>query len=197
MSCTGPGEGTLRVLPMLRLAIPYIILRPFFRLNSDNEWVVDLNNPEFPGSLLGGKQFLTTKTHPHLKLDKTMVGIPTVNPGDQVYWHCDIVHEVEGYHHGKNDSSVLYIPAVPLTFKTARYLRKQRATFEAGLPPPDFPKGPGESNCIGRATAQDVISLEGRRAFGLEPFEATKGDDPNFIKAANDILFAASTDLQA
>ncbi|KAG6917418.1 hypothetical protein DXG01_002503 [Tephrocybe rancida] len=205
MSRTGPGEGTLRVLPMLRLAIPYIILRPFFRFDGD-DWVVDLDNPAFPGSLLGGKQFLTVQTHPHLKLDKTMVGIPTIDPGDQVYWHCDIVHEVEGYHHGKNDSSVIYIPAVPLTIKTsvlflmlmyapsARYLRAQRATFEAGLPAPDFPKGPGESQCVGRATPADISSLEGRRAFGLEPFEVNEGGDPNFIKTVNDILFSPSQD---
>ncbi|KAG5338509.1 hypothetical protein C0989_007247 [Termitomyces sp. Mn162] len=85
MSSTGPDEGTLRVLSMLRLAIPYIIMRPFFRLNENdaNEWVVDLDNSDFPGSLLGAKQSLTTKTHPHLRLDKTMVAIPPVNPGDQ------------------------------------------------------------------------------------------------------------------
>ncbi|KAG5641138.1 hypothetical protein DXG03_005934 [Asterophora parasitica] len=86
MSRTGPGEGTLRVLPMLAVAMPYIMLRPFFRLNAENnEWEVDLDNPDFPGSLLGGKQFLTPETHPHLRLDKTMVEIPTVDPGDQVY----------------------------------------------------------------------------------------------------------------
>ncbi|KAG6819433.1 hypothetical protein H0H93_011921 [Arthromyces matolae] len=192
MSETGPDEGTLRVLPMLRLAIPYIILRPFFRLDeTTNEWVVDLENPEFPGSLLGGKQFLTTKTHPHLKLDKTMVAIPTVKPGDQVYWHCDIVHEVEGHHYGKNDSSVVYSPAVPLTIKTARYLRQQRVTFEAGLPGPDFPKGPGETKCIGRATPEDVKTVLGRRAFGLERFEVNEGDDAEFIKTANEILVGA------
>ncbi|KAF8070215.1 hypothetical protein FPV67DRAFT_1413151 [Lyophyllum atratum] len=191
MSRTGPGEGTLRVLPMLEPAMAYIILRPFFALNAGtNEWEVDLENPEFPGSLVGGKQFLTTKTHPHLRLDKTMVGIPTVDPGDQVYWHCDIVHEVEGHHNGKNDSSVVYIPAVPLTVKNGRYLREQRATFEAGLPAPDFPKGPGESNCVGRATPADVTSVEGRRAFGLEPFEVKGGEkSKSFIKTMNDLLF--------
>ncbi|KAG6829567.1 hypothetical protein H0H92_004115 [Tricholoma furcatifolium] len=192
MSETGPDEGTLRVLPMLHVAIPYIILRPFFRLDeATNEWVVDLENPEFPGSLLGGKQFLTAKTHPHLRLDKTMVAIPTVKPGDQVYWHCDMVHSVEAHHYGKNDSSVVYSPAVPLTIKTARYLRQQRATFEAGLPGPDFPKGPGETKCVGRATPEDVKTVMGRQAFGLEPFVVKEGDNPEFIRTANEIVCSA------
>ena len=29
--------------------------------------------------------------------------------------HTDVVHAVEGEHNGAGDSSVLYIPAVPLT----------------------------------------------------------------------------------
>ncbi|KAG6900783.1 hypothetical protein C0995_003188, partial [Termitomyces sp. Mi166 len=105
--------------------------------------------------------------------------------------HCDVVHQVEAHHYGKNDSSVIYSPAVPLTVKTARYLRAQRSTFEAGLPGPDFPKGPGESKCVGRATPADVKTLLGHRALGLEPFVADleKRDDPALIKIANDILF--------
>ena len=31
--------------------------------------------------------------------------------------HCDVVHAVETEHTGAEDSSVLYIPAVPLTLK--------------------------------------------------------------------------------
>ncbi|KNZ80292.1 hypothetical protein J132_06408 [Termitomyces sp. J132] len=118
-------EGILRVLSMLRLAIPYIIMRPFFRLNENdaNEWVVDFDNPDFPGSLLGGKQFLTTKTHPHLRLDKTMV-VPPVNPADQVYCHCDVVHEVEAHHYGNRDSSVIH-SRLPATYSLSAIPSKQ------------------------------------------------------------------------
>jgi hypothetical protein len=31
--------------------------------------------------------------------------------------HCDVVHAVEPLHCGNSDSSVFYIPAVPLTIK--------------------------------------------------------------------------------
>ena len=33
----------------------------------------------------------------------------------QVFWFSDVIHAVEKTHAGKGDSSVLYIPAVPLT----------------------------------------------------------------------------------
>lgn len=84
---------------------------------------------------MGKAQVLNDKSHPHLRLDKTVTSIPRVEPGDQVYCesnsasracrlglklllplgHCDLVHAVESEHMGKGDSSVFYIPAVPLT----------------------------------------------------------------------------------
>ncbi len=100
LSHTVPGEGTLRVLPMLSLATAYIILRPFFRLRPEHAskastpaeiplhadaWVLDLENTEFPGSTPGKTQAITPATHPHLRIDKTVVSIPQVSPGDQVY----------------------------------------------------------------------------------------------------------------
>ncbi|KAF8871719.1 hypothetical protein BD779DRAFT_1453556 [Infundibulicybe gibba] len=175
MSSTGPGEGTLRVLPMLSLASAYIMLRPFFRPKSPTstsldfkDWEVDLDGPSFPGSSMGKTQELNPNTHPHLVLDKSMVSIPRVEPGDQVYWHCDLVHAVESQHRGRGDSSVLYIPAVPLTGRNAEYLHDQRDNFLAGLPAPDFPGGEGESKFTGRANASDVNGVEARRLFGLD-----------------------------
>jgi hypothetical protein len=98
MSSTGPNEGTLRVLPMLSLASAYILLRPFFRpINSRSDslkfedWVVDLESPTFPGSSIGKTQELNERTHPHLKLGQTMVSIPKVEPGDQVYCQFSLI----------------------------------------------------------------------------------------------------------
>ena len=140
MSTTGPGEGTLRVLPLLKLATAYLILRPFFRPRTSSsgldDWVVDLESAAFPGSQMGKAQELSDTTHPHLQLSRTMVSIPRVEPGDQIYCachpipysditcslrataqigHCDLIHAVESLHRGQYDSSVLYIPAVPLS----------------------------------------------------------------------------------
>ena len=109
LSHTGPGECTLRVLPSLSLATAYIILRPFFRLASSasysrpedipleaDAWVLDLDNPRFPGSTLGKSQVITPVTHPHLKVDKTVVSIPPVEPGDQVYCEFHPLSEAQG-----------------------------------------------------------------------------------------------------
>ncbi|KAL6305120.1 hypothetical protein BKA93DRAFT_817078 [Sparassis latifolia] len=199
LSHTGPGEGTLRVLPMLSLATAYIMLRPFFRLRSSAtasslktaDWELDLDGTAFPGSSPGKTQELNAETHPHLRLDRTMVSMPRIAPGDQVYWHCDLVHSVETDHNGLGDSSVLYIPAVPLTEHNATYLREQRLAFKGGLPPPDFPGGDGESRFFGRATTEDVEGVEGRRLLGLEPFEVPSGAtaaEVKLIHAANSIL---------
>ncbi|KAH7917897.1 DUF1479-domain-containing protein [Leucogyrophana mollusca] len=201
MSTTGVGEGALRVLPMLSLATAYTILRPFFRPRvslsglrgpqslAAEDWELDLDTPSFPGSVPGKTQEHNEHTHPHLRLDKTMVSVPTIQPGDQVYWHCEVVHAVEEEHGGKEDSSVLYIPAVPLSLKNAAYLRDQRTNFMHGYPAPDFPGGEGESKFTGRATVQDISSREGRQALGFEPLTASTSSSIELIDEANKILF--------
>ncbi|KAL0580983.1 hypothetical protein V5O48_001075 [Marasmius crinis-equi] len=187
ISTTGPGEGTLRFFPALTLSTTYMILRPFFKPTSNGEWELDLDDTTFPGSGLGQGQEFTTETHPHLKLDKTMVSMPLVEPGDQVYWHCDGVHSVEAEHNGKGDSSVMYIPAVPLTTYNAHYLRTQRNNFVAGRPAPDFPGGEGESKFVGRGTADNITTKLGKQAYGFEPFDGTSP----FVGKANAIIASA------
>lgn len=45
---------------------------------------------EIPGAMPGyGMEFPKWVMHPHLELDRTMVHIPPVRPGDFVAWHCD------------------------------------------------------------------------------------------------------------
>ncbi|KAF5363227.1 hypothetical protein D9758_008386 [Tetrapyrgos nigripes] len=204
LSSTGPNEGTLRVLPMLALSTAYIMLRPFFRPKSlqstsgwssstslkPEDWELDLSSTKFPGAAMGKGLEPSEKMHFHLKLDKTMVSIPKVEPGDQVYWHCDLVHAVESQHEGKGDSSVLYIPAVPLTTYNANYLRHQRNNFVSGHPAPDFPGGVGESNNTGRGSRNDIKTRDGLQAFGFEPFEVKGSDNPGFVEKANAILAA-------
>ncbi len=94
LSSTGPGEGTLRVIPFLNLTMAYILLRPFFRLRPSSErddiplgfehWELNLDGTEYPGSELTA-QVLTERTHPHLRLEKSVTSVPRVEPGDQVY----------------------------------------------------------------------------------------------------------------
>ena len=84
------------MLPFLQLSSAYLILRPFFRPTAQahrrgatslefNDWEVNVEGPEFPGSEMGKAQILNELTHPHLRLEKTVTSIPPVEPGDQVY----------------------------------------------------------------------------------------------------------------
>ncbi|GAA5993221.1 hypothetical protein JCM10908_004515 [Rhodotorula pacifica] len=201
LSRTSPGEGTLQVFPDVNLASAYVMLRPFFKPRQGREdrlgfddWEVDLESTIFPGSVKGKGQELSDQTHPHLRLNETMISVPSVVPGSQVYWHCDVIHAVESKHGGASDSSVLYIPAAPLTLSNAEYLKRQRERFEAGRPAPDFPGGEGESRFVGRASRADVHEgdkSQGLRALGYERFvpaqEETAGGK-KVIEAANKVL---------
>ncbi|KAH8982918.1 DUF1479-domain-containing protein [Lactarius hatsudake] len=197
MSTTGPGQGTLRVAPILKLATAYLMLRPFFKprtpSSGPDDWVVDVESVAFPGSQMGKTQELNETTHPHLQLARTVVSVPHVEPGDQIYWHCDLIHAVEGIHEGQSDSSVLYIPAVPLTVRNAEYLRDQREHFSQGLPAPDFPGGEGESYFLNRGGREHAHGEAGIRALGLEKFDILEGaseGEAQTILEANRLLFA-------
>lgn len=81
MSHCGPGEGTLRVLPSLKLSMAYIMLRPFFL---DEE--LDASQPTFPGAIPGKGQFHPTSNfHPHLKQETSIISVPKVHPGDYMF----------------------------------------------------------------------------------------------------------------
>jgi len=102
MSTTGANEGTLLVNPMLQLATAYYLLRPFFSakrqageptaqefLHSDN-WTMDREQTSWvQGAMPGRGQDLNAVLHPHLELEKSMVHVPRVRPGDYVAWHSD------------------------------------------------------------------------------------------------------------
>ncbi|THH09868.1 hypothetical protein EW145_g1713 [Phellinidium pouzarii] len=180
LSETAPTQGTLKVFPDVLLSSAYLILRPFFRLKEDRtsddlldqaNWELDVSTPDFPGIFERDGVFfgprLTPASHPHLRLEESMTAVPSVKPGDMVFWHCDVVHSVEQEHTGKEDSAVMYIPAVPLTPQNLSYVARQKESFLRGIPPPDFPKGAGEGSFIGVGKETDVIGEIGRKAMGL------------------------------
>lgn len=176
LSNTSPGEGTLRVFPLLKHSTAYILLRPFFSPDSSPGQKWRLEHPvtsSLPGSIPSFTQELNHQTHPHLKLDEGgMVSVPTVKPGDYVAWHGDAIHSVEAVHRGKGDSSVFYIPAVPASKRNVEFLRRQKATMESGGVPPDFPgagvEGQGEGGWKGQGGWGDVHPEGDRRALGWE-----------------------------
>jgi hypothetical protein len=129
------------------------------------------------------------KTHykKHLLLDATMTSVPAVNPGDTVFWHCDIVHSVEQEHTGSEDSAgatstlhitsqhvnlnhslpVMYIPAVPLTPANARYVERQKDHFLKGVPPPDYTAATTGVGLVGLGSDKDIEEPLGRKAMGF------------------------------
>ncbi|KAG1882520.1 DUF1479-domain-containing protein [Suillus subluteus] len=154
LSTTGVGEATA-----------YIMLRPFFRPGpTGGEWELDLESSSFPGSVPGKGQELNEETHPHLRLGETMTSVPEIQPGDQVYWHCDTVHSVEQLH------------GVPLSVKNDS--RDADCSILAGT----SREASGESTFAGRATAQDITTSQGRRNVG-------GGENNELIDAANRALF--------
>ncbi|KIK58041.1 hypothetical protein GYMLUDRAFT_45594 [Collybiopsis luxurians FD-317 M1] len=178
MSETAPRQGTLQVFPNVHLSNAYLILRPFFRplvpvdseevLDAKN-WEFDISSPEFPGIIPRDGGFTgprpTPELHPHMRLEKTMISVPKVMPGDAVFWHCDVVHAVEIEHTGKEDSAVMYIPAMPTTPINTAYVEKQKETFLQEISPPDFPKG--SQAFIGGGKPTDLLSPVGLHAMGL------------------------------
>lgn len=94
-----PGEGGLMVLPDTHLATAYMILRPFFKEPESGDWQ-DPENWEldesawFPGTYPWDSQLLSPASHPHLRLEDTLVSIPTVYPGDTIWWHADVSHKL-------------------------------------------------------------------------------------------------------
>jgi hypothetical protein len=158
-------------MPDLAASTAYLILRPFVAPDGAGGWKVDNTSSIFHGGAVGAGQEITPEDHPHL-LRCHFVSIPTVAPGDFVFWHCDVAHMVEEEHQGKEDASVFYIPSLPLCEINASYIRRQRAAFEAGNAPPDFPAGLAESKHVDRGGIES-ISPQGRAAMGLEAFDAS------------------------
>ncbi|KAL6885658.1 hypothetical protein GGI43DRAFT_426627 [Trichoderma evansii] len=197
LSRHGPNEGTLVVHPILQPSTAYWMLRPFFQptqKGSLNGWKFSLDDADgnifFYGANPGTAQEHNPDYHPHLMLNETMIPYPTVEPGDTVFWSADTIHGTESENAGKNDACVFYIPSVPLTPSNAQYIAQQRNHFLKGIPPPDFPGGPGESGFANRGTTYDILSDSGKLAMGLrqlKPQAQSKGQE-KLIQEVNNAL---------
>jgi hypothetical protein len=151
----GPGDGTLRLLPIAR-SIAYMLLRP-------------LLDDVAPDSLCGAQpgRALGLVDAWHAPLLPGFVSIPTVHPGDTVWWHPDLLHAVEDVNAGSGESNVMYISAAPDCAKNRAFLELQKPAFLAGNSSPDFAAENYEVDFIGRATLDDLTAL-GRAQMGFE-----------------------------
>lgn len=149
----GPGDGTLNVLPVVN-AIPWMLLRAL----QD-----DVPDDNLCGAQAGRAMVVSPQYHEML-LD-AYGPIPTVQAGDTVWWHPDVIHGVEDKHRGKGYSNVMYIGAAPDCAKNRTFSDLQRAAFESGASSPDFAAEDYELGFAGRATVADLSAL-GRKQMG-------------------------------
>ncbi|KAF6816748.1 DUF1479 domain protein [Colletotrichum plurivorum] len=171
-----PNEGTLLVYPNVAAVVSYVMLRPFFRPPNDprdlmdaTKWTLDDATGWFPGTFETESQRLSRASHPHLKLEECLIHIPTMEPGDTIWWHADVCHAVDPEHRGSENASVVYIAACPSTPSNKAYVKKQLEETRAGRPPPDHADGDG----LDERSLKGYVGLEGlddeaKRAFGFE-----------------------------
>ena len=150
----GKGDGTLQLVPIAN-AMAYLLLRAI----QD-----DVPEDSLCGALPG--RALSCDPKYHSLLYDAVSSIPHMEPGDTVFWHCDLIHAVENEHNGKGYSNVMYIASTPWCEKNSEYLERELPAFLAGKTPPDFAADDFEVNFKGRATVDDLTPL-GRSQFGM------------------------------
>lgn len=154
LTTQGPDDGTLSLIPDAH-SIAYFLLRAL----QD-----DIAADDLCGATPGRALSADPKWHADI-LDG-LVSIPTVNPGDTVWWHPDIIHSVADEHAGSDYANVIYIGASPKCSKNEAYMRKQAVKFAAGESAPDFAAEDYEVDFTGRATLNDLTEL-GKMQMGF------------------------------
>jgi Protein of unknown function (DUF1479) len=140
-------------------AFGYLLLRPLLD---------DVADDDLCGVRLG-RTFPVNERF-HSILSPALSGIPDIEPGDTVWWHCDMIHSVAPVTNQQGWGNVLYIPAAPWCEKNALYAERVREAFLAGTSPDDFPEEHYEVEWVGRFTAPELNEI-GRSGMGFR--EAT------------------------
>jgi hypothetical protein len=153
----GPNHGTLMLIPIAN-AIVYLLLRALRE---------DVPEGELCGAEPGRALWVGERWHAPLM--PALTSIPTVYPGDTVWWHPDVVHAVEDVHRGSGYSNVMYIGAAPDCAKNRAFLELQKPAFLSGRSCPDFAPEDYEVDFEGRATLAELSPL-GRRQMGFDPW---------------------------
>ena len=147
-------QGVLHTVP-IPTAMGYLMLRPLLADVAEDDMCGVQINRTFPVSA----RF-------HEILLPALSAIPSVQPGDSVWWHCDMIHSVAPVSDQRGWGNVMYIPAAPWCAKNEAYVASVRAAFLAGNSPGDFPAENYEANWSGRFTEADLNDI-GRRGLGL------------------------------
>jgi hypothetical protein len=148
-------QGVLHTVPIPG-AMAYLMLRPLLAdVPADDMCGVTVNQT-FPAN---------ATWHP-LLMD-ALSGIPDVQAGDSVWWHCDMIHSVAPVRDQQGWGNVMYIPAAPWCPRNERYAVSVRDAFLTGSSPGDFPAEHYERAWTGRFQRDDLNGT-GRRGLGLD-----------------------------
>lgn len=154
MSEMRSDQGVLWVVPIPD-AMAYILVRALLD---------DVPEDELAGAENGKALAISEEWHPLLMRART--GIPTVHPGDSVWWHSDLIHGVASVENQEGWGNVIYIPAAPMCAKNARYAKDVAERFRRGESPADFPKEDYEVDWDNRFR-EDQLNQIGARGLGI------------------------------
>ena len=104
------------------------------------------------------------KWHPLLM--RALSGIPDVQAGDSVWWHCDMIHSVAPVRDQQGWGNVMYIPAAPWCPRNEALRRRVREAFLTGDSPSDFPEEHYERSWPDRFQPEQ-LNETGRRGLGM------------------------------
>jgi hypothetical protein len=148
-------QGVLHTVPIPE-AMAYLMLRPLLDDVAEDDMCGTTVNQVFPA---------IERWHPLLM--RALVGIPDVQAGDSVWWHCDMIHSVAPVEDQQGWGNVMYIPAAPWCPRNERYAAKVREAFLNGESPSDFPEEHYERSWPDRFRPEQ-LNATGRRGLGLE-----------------------------
>ncbi|WP_375423026.1 YbiU family protein [uncultured Friedmanniella sp.] len=147
-------QGVLHTVPIPK-AMAYLMLRPLLSDVAEDDMCGVKPNHTFP----------TTRRW-HDLLTDAVSSIPSVQPGDSVWWHCDMVHSVAPVQQQQGWGNVMYIPAAPWCRKNEDYAGLVSEAFTSGRSPSDFPEEDYEVSWPDRFRP-DQLNEIGRRGLGL------------------------------
>ena len=148
-------QGVLHAIPIPG-AMAYLMLRPLLADVPDDDMCGVTVNRTFPAN---------DRWHPLLM--QALIGIPDVQAGDSVWWHCDMIHSVAPVQDQQGWGNVMYIPAAPWCPRNERYAAGVRDAFLTGSSPSDFPAEHYERTWTNRFQLHDLNDT-GRRGLGLD-----------------------------
>lgn len=147
-------QGVLHTVPIPE-AMAYLMLRPLLS---------DVPEDEMCGVSIGQVFPANNKWHPLLM--QALSGIPDVQAGDSVWWHCDMIHTVAPVTDQQGWGNVMYIPAAPWCPSNEKYSASVLEALTTGSSPKDFPDEHYERDWPDRFPLE-ALNGTGRRALGL------------------------------